>query len=223
MCQYENWHTHACSFDIIMRYCRKCGRLLNGMEKYCTNCGTPLSSIYANRHIQSTHNIKESSTSIWVIVFVIICILLGATLYSSTDETDSSNSISSVMNLPKKEKSQEEIRSIKDICEMRKAINNTIWTHTKRGDLLWLKLVFCGDRVTIYRAFPSDGKWTFEEECPYSLEEGRFIDDGRRYIAAVIKTKEYSTPPKFIITNGHLSWLGFIDAGGFILGDYEWD
>jgi hypothetical protein len=26
-----------------------------------------------------------------------------------------------------------------------------------------------------------------------------------------------------VITNGHLSWLGFLDAGGFVLGDYEWD
>ena len=106
---------------------------------------------------------------------------------------------------------------------MRGAIDNTIWTHTEVGDLFWTKLEFKGGKVRIYNAMPSDGKWTFEEECPYTLEEGRFIDDGRRYIAAVIKTKDMSISPKFVITNGHLSWLGFLDAGGFVLGDYEWD
>ena len=191
------------------------------MEKFCTNCGTPLSPLYANQHIQSSYNTKESSTHICF--FLIICILLGAALYSSNNDTDSPNSISPVSSFLKKGKSQEEIQSIKDIGVMRKAINNTTWTHTKRGDLFWLKLVFCGDKVKIYRAFPSDGKWTFEEECPYSLEEGRFMDDGRRFIAAAIKSKDLNTPPKFIITNGHLSWLGIIDAGGFVLGDYEWD
>lgn len=139
------------------------------------------------------------------------------------NDTDSSNSTSPVTNFLKKGKSQEEIQSIKDIGEMRKAINNTTWIHTKRSDLFWLRLVFSGDKVKIYRAFPSDGKWTFEEECPSSLEEGRFMDDGRRFIAAAIKSKDMNIPPKFIITNGHLSWLGIIDAGGFVLGDYEWD
>lgn len=206
-----------------MRYCTKCGRQLNGMEKFCTNCGTPLSPLYANQHIQSSYNTRKSSTHIWVVVFIIICILLGVALYSSDNDTGSSNTTSPVTNFLKKEKSQEEIQSIKDIGDMRNAINNTIWTHTKRGDLFWFKLVFSGDKVKIYRAFPSDGKWTFEEECPYSLEEGRFMDDGKRYIAAAIKSKDLNTPPKFIITNGHLSWLGFIDVGGFVLGDYEWD
>ena len=206
-----------------MRYCTKCGRRLNGMEKFCTYCGAPLSPLYTNQYIQSSQNTKESTNFIWVAVFFIICIVLGAAFYSSNSDTNSSNSSSSITSFLKIEKSQEEIQSIKEIGEMRKAINNTTWTHTKRGDLFWFKLVFCDDKVKIFRAFPSDGKWTFEDECPYSLEEGRFIDDGRRYIAAVFKSKDLNTPPKFIITNGHLSWLGFIDAGAFVLGDYEWD
>lgn len=206
-----------------MRYCVKCGRHLNGMEKFCANCGTPLSPFYANQHIQSSHKTKESSNHIWVAVFIFLCVLLGAALYSTNNDIDSSNSTSSVTNFLKKENSQEEIQSIKDIGEMRKAIDNTIWTYTKPGNLFWLKLEFKGDKVKVYNAMPSDGKWTFEEVCPYYLEEGRFIDDGRRYIAAVIKTKDLSISPKFVITNGHLSWFGFIDAGSFVLGDYEWD
>lgn len=223
MCQYENWHTHVCSFDIIMQYCTKCGRQLNGMEKFCTNCGSPLTPLYANQHIQTSCNTKESSNHIWIAFFLFTCVLLGAALHSSINDTNSSNSISSITNFLKKEKNQEEIQAIKDIGKMREAIDNTTWTHTKEGDLFWLKMVFIGDKVKLYRAFPSDGKWTFEEECSYYLEEGRFINDGRRYIAAVIKAKDLSISPKFIITNGHLSWLGFIDVGGFVLRDYEWD
>ena len=61
----------------------------------------------------------------------------------------------------------------------------------------------------------------FGDYCLDSMN--RFIDDGRRYIAAIIKSRDMEISPKFVITNGHLSWLGIIDAGGFILGDYEWD
>lgn len=222
VCHSHNRHPHLLPIE-YMNYCTKCGKQLNGKEKFCTNCGNPLSPLYTNNRFQSTKKTNESSTSIWGVAFVILFIIVGIALYSSNNDNSSFNSISSAANFLKKEKSQEEIQSIKDISEMRKAINNTIWTHTKRGDLFWIKIEFKEDRVRTYRAFPSDGKWTFEEECPYTLEEGRFFDDGRRYIAAVIKTKEFSTPPKFIITNGHLSWLGFIDAGGFVLGDYEWD
>lgn len=206
-----------------MSYCTKCGKLLYDKEKFCPNCGDPISPFYANNYFQSTNNTKESITSVWGITLVVIIVFVGFLLYSSNDDNSSSNSFNSVTNFLKKERSQEEIQSIKDIGEMQKAIDNSIWTYTKRGSLFWVKLEFKGDKVRVYNAMPSDGKWTFDEECPYTLEEGRFIDDGRRYIAAVIKCKNLSISPKFVITNGRLSWLGIIDEGGFILGDYEWD
>lgn len=204
-----------------MSYCTKCGKQLNGKEKFCTNCGNKLSPPYAKVHTPSAHNSKELSASVWIIALVII--LLGFVFYSSNDDDCSQKSISSVTSHLKQEKSQEEIQSIKDVIEMRQAINNTIWTYTKRGSLFWVKLEFKGDMVRVYNAMPSDGKWTFDEECPYTLEEGRFMDDGRRYIAAVIKCKDLRISPKFVITNGQLSWLGIINEGGLILGDYEWD
>ncbi|MBR6187890.1 MAG: hypothetical protein IKQ59_02880 [Prevotella sp.] len=197
--------------------------MLYDKEKFCPNCGDPISPFYANNYFQSTNNTKESITSVWGITLVVIIVFVGFLLYSSNDDNSSSNSFNSVTNFLKKERSQEEIQSIKDIGEMQKAIDNSIWTYTKRGSLFWVKLEFKGDKVRVYNAMPSDGKWTFDEECPYTLEEGRFIDDGRRYIAAVIKCKNLSISPKFVITNGRLSWLGIIDEGGFILGDYEWD
>lgn len=174
---------------------------------------------------QSSKASNSFSNTIWIIVVFIAVIAIGASL-DSDDKADTPNQTikgTKTTNFFSRPKTAVSIQSIKDIEEMRKAIDNTIWTHTKHGDLFWLKLEFKKDKVKIYKAFPSDGQWTFEEECSYFLEEGRFIDDGRRYIAAVIESKDMSIPPKFVITNGHLSWLGFIDAGGFVLGDYEWD
>lgn len=204
-------------------YCPNCGKKRNGTEQFCPNCGRPFSS---NRYeVQKSKTTYSSSSIIWIVVFAIIAIIIGVSVNSNDKPSTLSNTINKtkVSNLFQETKTTYSIQSIKDVDKMRKAINNTVWTCTKTGDLFWTKLEFKGGKVRIYNAMPSDGQWTFEEECPYTLEEGRFIDDGRRYIAAVIKTKEYSTPPKFIITNGHLSWLGFIDAGGFVLGDYEWD
>lgn len=164
---------------------------------------------------------SNSSCIIWIIVAIIVVIAIGVSI-DSNDKADTSVRTTTT-NFLSRPKTTISIQSIKDIEEMRKAIDNTIWTYTKRGDLIWLKLEFKKDKVKIYRAFPSDGQWTFEEECSYFLEEGRFIDDGKRYIAAVIESKDLSVSPKFIITNGHLSWLGLVDVGGFVLGDYEWD
>lgn len=204
-------------------YCPNCGNRLNGNGNFCSNCGFSFTSSQHNNHQNKTNH--TSSTLIWVVVAAILAIVIGISLSSNdTPNTWSKpKNISKVSNLLQVKKTTYSIQSIKDVDKMREAIDNTIWTYTKPGDLFWLKLEFKGDKVKVYNAMPSDGKWTFEEECPYYLEEGRFIDDGRRYIAAVIKTKDLSISPKFVITNGHLSWLGFIDAGGFVLGDYEWD
>ena len=206
-----------------MSYCTKCGMLLNRNANFCPNCGTPTSPLYTKIHITKSPKNKHSSFIIYGIAFTIICFLLVVLLHSQVSNKDSEKFSYSFSNILKKEKSQEEIQSIKNINEMKDAIANTVWTCTKTGNLFWIKLEFKGDKVKVYNAMPSDGKWTFSEECPYTLEEGRFIDDGRKYIAAVIKTKDFSISPKFIITNGHISWLGLIDAGGFVLGDYEWD
>lgn len=204
-------------------YCPNCGNRLNGSGRFCSNCGFSLTgNQYSNQQNRTNQN---SSTLIWIVAFVIIAIVISISLSSNdTPNTWSKlHNVTKVSNLFQGQKTTYSIQSIKNIDKMRKAIDNTIWTYTKAGDLFWLKLEFKGDKVKVYNAMPNDGKWTFEEECPYYLEEGRFIDDGRRYIAAVIKTKDLSISPKFVITNGHLSWLGFIDAGGFVLGDYEWD
>lgn len=204
-------HSPSHLFKSMIRYCPNCGVALKGTERYCSRCGYGINRDYKTSAV--------SYNSIWIVTIAALAIILGMIIYNRQD-FGIHHSVSSIVS---HKKTISEIQSIKNVGEMRNAIDNTIWTHTKRGDLIWTKIEFKGDRVKIYYAMPSDGKWTFEEECSYTLEEGRFIDDGRRYIAAVIKTKDLSVSPKFIITSGHLSWLGFIDAGGFVLGDYEWD
>ncbi len=204
-------------------FCPNCGKQLNGTERFCSNCGCSFgASQYDNP--QNTGS-KRSFKTLWIFALVIIIIVIGISIGSNDESKIKSNSLHKtiVSNIIQEQKTTYSIQSIREISKMRKAIDNTIWTYTKPGDLFWIKLEFKGDKVKVYNAMPSDGKWTFSEECPYTLEEGRFIDDGRRYIAAVIKTKDFSISPKFVITNGHLSWLGIIDAGGFVLGDYEWD
>ena len=189
-----------------------CGNPLNGMETFCSKCGHRLHSDQAYPNSSTTTN------NSLVLIGVIVLAFIGLFTFSNYNEPYPSSFISNIGAL-----TQSEIQGIKDVDEMRKAIDNTIWTNTEVGDLFWSKLEFKNNKVRFYYAMPSDGKWTFEEECSYTLEEGRFIDDGRRYIAAVINSKDMNISPKFIITNGHLTWLGIIDAGGFVLGDYEWD
>lgn len=204
-------------------FCPYCGRRRIGTEKYCSNCGHLLPQQII------TYKKKKKSDDIsliWIAVFVVIIFLFGFFNGLLSNESEESNgyrneSTSLYVHNLFSDKTTYSIQSIKSIREMEKAIQNTIWTHTKTGDI-WFKLEFGDEIVRIYKAFPSDGKWTFSEECTYTLEEGRFFDNGKRYIAAVIKSDEFDISAKFTITNGHL-YLWGIDVAGFTLGDYEWD
>lgn len=200
-----------------MRFCPKCGNPLHGTELFCGHCGYGLH--HSNPYLVNPHP-KDSSNNIWIIVCVLIAIVVGFLVFAPEESNPYNNR--PVSHLVSNKITQGDIQSIKDVEEMRKAIDNTIWTYTETGNLFWYKLVFNGNKVKIYTAMPSDGQWKLEEECSYTLEEGRYIDDGRRYIAAIIQDKDNDIPIKFSISNGHLYMLGF-DIAGFILGDYEWD
>ena len=119
-------------------YCPNCGKQFNRNGNFCSNCGFSFtSSQHSNQQNKTNHNF---STFIWVVVAVILVILIGISLSSNdTPNTWSKpNNISKVSNLLQGKKTTYSIQSIKDVDKMREAIDNTIWTYTKPGDLFWL-------------------------------------------------------------------------------------
>lgn len=122
--------------------------------------------------------------------------------------------------------SHKSINQIKDVDELRQAINNTVWTYTAKGDE-WLRYEFVGNTVKQYSALPHDGKWQYDGESSFDLSEQRSNYDGKRYIIATFmpKTKSLAMFELAVVFNFrdyHL-YLNGEDMGGFVMADYEWD
>lgn len=118
------------------------------------------------------------------------------------------------------------VSQIKDIEELRQAINNTVWTHTTRGDA-WLRYEFVGNTVKQYGALPQSGKWRYDGDSQFELSEKRSESDGKRYFEATFMPKTeslamFELPVTFNFRDYHL-YLNGQDIGGFIMADYEWD
>ena len=118
------------------------------------------------------------------------------------------------------------VNQIKDIEELRQAINNTVWTHTTRGDA-WLRYEFVGNKVKQYGALPQSGEWRYDGESQFELRGKRSESDGKRYFEATFMPKTeslsmFELPVTFNFRNYHL-YLNGQDMGGFIMADYEWD
>lgn len=182
--------------------------------------------------------------------FTICVIALFAIGFAASDEEGSSNEGSSNSSL-KTEQEQvrventsisseptikndvEEIASspkvvsqIKDVEELRQAINNTVWTHTTKGDV-WLRFEFVGNMVKQYGALPQNGEWRYDGDSQFELSERRSESDGKRYIVATFMPKTeslamFELPVIFNFRDYHL-YLNGQDIGGFIMADYEWD
>ena len=121
---------------------------------------------------------------------------------------------------------QKTISQIKEIDELRHAINNTIWTHTTKGDV-WLRYEFTGNTIKQYGAMPADGKWRYDGDSEYELSEHRSRTDGKKYIVATFYPKTeslamFELPVVFNFRDYHL-YLNGQDMGGFIMSDYEWE
>lgn len=118
------------------------------------------------------------------------------------------------------------VSQIKYIEELRQAINNTVWTHTTRGDA-WLRYEFVGNTVKQYGALPQSGKWRYDGDSQFELSEKRSESDGKRYFEATFMPKTeslamFELPVTFNFRDYHL-YLNGQDIGGFIMADYEWD
>lgn len=114
----------------------------------------------------------------------------------------------------------ERVKTITSIDEMKKAIDNTIWTHSKEN-YLWHKLQFKGNKVEQYTAILSNSKkWEYLGSSPYTLKKGSF-PDGIEYIAAEFTMIDGSVLAEFVLTNCHL-YVSGIDIGVFDNVDIEW-
>lgn len=121
---------------------------------------------------------------------------------------------------------QKAVSQIKDIEKLRQAINNTVWTHTTKGDV-WLRYEFIGNTVKQYGALPRSGEWRYDGDSQFELSERRSESDGKRYIIATFMPKTeslavFELPVTFNFRDYHL-YLNGQDIGGFIMADYEWD
>ena len=169
-----------------------------------------------------------------LLVMALFCIGFSASDETEKPEeqgiTENSNVVKEADVLPQQATQKTErfkaIFQIKDIEELRQAINNTIWTHTTHGDV-WLKLEFVGNKVKQYGALPDDGEWRYDGESEYDLKERRSQSDGKRFIVATFYPKIQSLaifelPVMFNFRDYHL-YLNGQDIGTFIMRDYEWD
>lgn len=118
------------------------------------------------------------------------------------------------------------VSQIKDIEELCQAINNTVWTHTTKGDA-WLRYEFVGNTVKQYGALPRSGEWRYDGDSQFELSERRSDYDGKRYFVATFMPKTeslamFELPVTFNFRDYHL-YLNGQDMGEFVMADYEWD
>lgn len=112
------------------------------------------------------------------------------------------------------------VKEITSIDEMKRVINNTIWTHSNEN-YLWHKLHFKDNKVEQYTALLSDSqKWEYLGSSPYILKKGRF-PEGIEYISAEFMIVKGNVPAEFVFTNCHL-YISGIDFGVFNNADIKW-
>lgn len=124
---------------------------------------------------------------------------------------------------------QERICQITDKTTLKKAINNKIWTFTQPMTI-WYKFEFVGMKIKQYSAMPTDGKWTYNGESSYTIEESRFLDTGEKNIVARFKPVEdklstfnelklcFTNNVIYVSENGATAELLQLNCG-----DYIWD
>ena len=208
------------TFDIYDLVCYSLPTFIYITYKLCT-------------HLMNTNsNLIRSFLSICVITIFIIGITASSEAPKSTESQYTEKNATRVSDSFNKTKQSADniinkaIYSIKDIDELHQAINNTVWTHTTRGDV-WLRFEFVGNVVKQYGALPADGEWRYDGDSEYTLSEHRSQSDGKRYIIATFypKTKSlamFELPVVFNFWDYHL-YLNGEDMGGFIKTDYVWE
>lgn len=126
----------------------------------------------------------------------------------------------------KVEEPTKSIYEIRDIEELRKALNNTVWTHTENGDR-WLRFEFIGNKIKQYSAIPKDRSWQYDGESQYTLSEYCTQYDGRKFFIATFRPLTeslaiFDLDVVFNFEDYHL-YLNGQNIGGFVKDDYKFD
>ena len=149
--------------------------------------------------------------------YLTMCILVLFIIgFSSSHSKDNKIDFSSEQFIGKSEK----VKGITSIDELRKTINNTVWTHSNE-DYLWHKLYFKNNQVEQYTTIIANSKkWEYLGSSTFTLKKGKF-PEGTDYIAAEFTLVKGNAPAEFVFTNCHL-YISGIDFGVFNNVDIEW-
>lgn len=111
------------------------------------------------------------------------------------------------------------------IDAVRRNIDGTVWTYTEVGSKLWFKYVFHDGVVDYYCSFPAAGEWgEVSATYTYEVNEHRYTDTGRRYIAIDAKRdpSDEHWCLQLVPADGQAS-LGFGSPFKVEPHDYVWD
>lgn len=187
------------------------------MKKYFfTMCVTPLFVIgFAASDEKESSNEGSSSSA-----------LKTEQKQGKAENNNKSSESTKENDVEEKVSSPKTVSQIRDIEELRQSINNTVWTHTTKGDV-WLRFEFVGNTVKQYGALPQNGEWRYDGDSQFEFSERRSESDGKRFIVATFMPKTeslamFEQPVTFNFRDYHL-YLNGQDIGGFVMADYEWD
>lgn len=139
-------------------------------------------------------NIKKSVCySATVLLFALFPIMIAKGCYDKAEDRKYRNT-----NVEVTKSTRERFTSIEN---MQEDLNGTIWTWTETLSdrdremyKFWKRFEFKNGKLYIQSAAPSKGEWGEASEIDYTIEEHRYSDTGRKFIAVIITGLSYFVP-----------------------------
>ena len=148
----------------------------------------------------------------WKYVFGILGVLIVShLLYDKTHD--------SVLKQESEKMEMEWQKKCSTIENVRELIENTTWTFTKpirEDDKFnhWCRLVFKNGKLYYYEVSPSKGEWGEPNICDYTIEERRYSNTGKKYIAVF-----WTSLIKYAFVPSERS-ISFQTSSGYVFGAY---
>jgi hypothetical protein len=80
---------------------------------------------------------------------------------------------------------------LSSIEDAQKYISGKTFVGTPSNDI-WYKIEFTGNSVSLWRAMPSDGRWSKQVSSSYTVEQDRYYNDGKTYF--YVMSGDYDKP-----------------------------